>query len=143
MKRLRHRNQENESIASPSNPNLRLGGPTLIQPKQEEEFHPSQPILNERNKGKQPILSNVVSLNERGNQSQPKNKVVTPGRPIHEVRIKEANVDPGSVHLPKKKLPISNQLTLMKPKDEPFTGDMPLDEAPLAVIRPGTVTSSQ
>ncbi|XP_031373109.1 probable inactive histone-lysine N-methyltransferase SUVR2 isoform X2 [Punica granatum] len=129
LKRLKRRNQENQSIASPDNSNLRIGEAALVQPKEEEEFYPPQAILNERNKGKRPISND---LNEKGNQSRP---MVASGRPSREIRIREANVDSGTVHLPKQILPVSNQLTV-KPKDEQFTDDRLLDEAPLAVIHP-------
>ncbi|PKI51925.1 hypothetical protein CRG98_027681 [Punica granatum] len=136
LKRLKRRNQENQSIASPDNSNLRIGEAALVQPKEEEEFYPPQAILNERNKGKRPISNDV---NEKGNQSRP---MVASGRPSREIRIREANVDSGTVHLPKQILPVSNQLTV-KPKDEQFTDDRLLDEAPLAVIHPGNFISSQ
>ncbi|OWM70482.1 hypothetical protein CDL15_Pgr011958 [Punica granatum] len=129
LKRLRHRNQENQSIDSPSNSNLRISGAALVQPKQEEEFCPPEAALNERSRGKRPISND---LNERGKQSQP---MATSGRPSHEIRIREANVDSGTV-LPKQKIPVSNHLALMKPKDEPFTDDRHINESPLAMILP-------
>lgn len=145
LKRLRRRNQENESIASPGNSNHRIGGPALLQPKQEEEFQPPQLVLIEQNKGKQPVSSNMLSPNESGSQFSPKDKGFTLGRPSHEVCMKDAN-DSGTVHLPKQKLCGTNLLTAIKrfkPKDESFTEDILLDETPPIAIHPGTFISSQ
>uniref|UniRef100_A0A2P2MMV9 Histone-lysine N-methyltransferase SUVR2 isoform X1 n=1 Tax=Rhizophora mucronata TaxID=61149 RepID=A0A2P2MMV9_RHIMU len=59
-------------------------------------------------------------------------------RPSHGVCIKEPTVDSRAL-LPKEK--VHETLGLIKPKDEPFTDDMPLNdtvqyEVPIAVIRP-------
>ncbi|KAK4769644.1 hypothetical protein SAY86_027794 [Trapa natans] len=135
LKRLRHRNQENEPIASSCNPTLHIGGAALIQPKQEEFHH--QLVQNECNKGKMPDMPNEVSQNKGENQSEAKDKGVIFGGPSKGVCIKETNFDSGAICLPKNGLPVSNQVALTKPEDEPFTGEVPLDENPIVLVLPG------
>ncbi|KAK4792113.1 hypothetical protein SAY86_022548 [Trapa natans] len=125
LKRPRHRNQENDLIASPCNLDLRTGGPVLIRPKQEEEFLP-QLIPNERNKGKVPIMSKGLSINEMAYQSQRKDKGVI-GRLSNGFHQKEITSESNTFHFPKDKHLVSNQLDLIKPKDEPFIGEVPLE----------------
>lgn len=71
-----------------------------------------------KDKGKEPLLA--------------QEKRPIPERPSNGVRFKEPKVEPGVVHPPKQK-----SLTLIKPKDEPVTDDMPHFEVPIAVIHPG------
>ncbi|XP_015579282.1 probable inactive histone-lysine N-methyltransferase SUVR2 isoform X1 [Ricinus communis] len=147
LKRLRSRGQEEQASASPNNCNLIAGGPPLKKPKVEEEAvrgtnslqrspdmrksqhgsvstqnHYSQsPQVRHSYKGKEPMLPHVASEEKRPSVE----------RPSHAVQIRDPVVDRG-----KQKMPES--YALIKPKDEPFTDDLPPTdlEAPLAMIQP-------
>ncbi|TQD83725.1 hypothetical protein C1H46_030682 [Malus baccata] len=121
LKRLR-KTHGGQLSPSPSTCNPMLGGPLLIRPKVEKdelltrspdsraELHqPVSPHRSNKNKGKQPVVSNPV--------------------PQHGKRI----IESGIVLLPKHRV---DNHQLMKPKDEPFTDDMAQDEVPIAVILP-------
>ncbi|KAL6968148.1 hypothetical protein U1Q18_033952, partial [Sarracenia purpurea var. burkii] len=72
-----------------------------------------------REKGKEPLSLQV----------SPRDKKSISERSPHAVRLKE----PGNVLLPKQQ--VHNSCALIKPKDEPFTGDLPLFEVPIAAVR--------
>ncbi|XP_052211580.1 probable inactive histone-lysine N-methyltransferase SUVR2 isoform X3 [Diospyros lotus] len=73
-----------------------------------------------REKGKEPISPQIGSRDKSSNSE----------RSPHAVRIKE----PGIALLPKQQMHKSH--TLVKPKDEPFTDDLPHSVVPIAVIHP-------
>lgn len=123
LKRLRLRNHEAEDT------------PDLSKPYKEHTGagpHPSSPQPLTRNKGKQsfsPMASSdsaspPIHLGKKGKeplylQTSSGGKKTISGR-----------LPQGIVPLPKQ---VQNSLALIKPKDEPFTEDMPL-----AVLHPGT-----
>ncbi|PSR89737.1 Inactive histone-lysine N-methyltransferase [Actinidia chinensis var. chinensis] len=81
------------------------------------------PPLRLRDKGKEPL-----------SQIAPKDKKSISERSPHAVPLKEPKLEPGVVHLPKQKM--HNSRSLIKPKDEPFTDDMPQVLVPIRVIHP-------
>ncbi|XP_059626084.1 probable inactive histone-lysine N-methyltransferase SUVR2 isoform X2 [Cornus florida] len=100
------------------------GATDRTQPAKRTEFDSTSSPVHLRDKGKGP-LSPQTAQREKGSFSE---------RPAHAVLFKGPNVDPGIVLLPKQKVP--NSHALIKPKDEPFTDDMPQFEVPIAVIHP-------
>lgn len=136
LKRLRIRYEEGR--ASPSS-----GGNSLKQPKSEEDE-----LV--RNKGKQPVLSKPLSIPERSEPSQPGAAIRTqlqekgkepvsfqtgPGDKKSFSERSAHGVKPGIVLSPKKL--VHSSVTLIEPKDEPVTVDLPQFAVPLAVIPPG------
>ncbi|KAF2292701.1 hypothetical protein GH714_026810 [Hevea brasiliensis] len=144
LKRLRSRSQEGQSSQS------MMGGTSLRKPKLDDEgklganslqrspdMMKLQPGPSDSQstqvrhayKGKEPLLPQV----------SPREKRPIVERPSHGVQFKDREVDPDSVLIPKQK--VVDSYALIKPKDEPFTDDLPPDdvpryEAPIAVIRP-------
>ncbi|XP_057985034.1 probable inactive histone-lysine N-methyltransferase SUVR2 isoform X2 [Hevea brasiliensis] len=144
LKRLRSRSQEGQSSQS------MMRGTSLRKPKLDDEgklganslqrspdMMKLQPGPSDSQstqvrhayKGKEPLLPQV----------SPREKRPIVERPSHGVQFKDREVDPDSVLIPKQK--VVDSYALIKPKDEPFTDDLPPDdvpryEAPIAVIRP-------
>ncbi|KAK9282232.1 hypothetical protein L1049_005146 [Liquidambar formosana] len=85
------------------------------------------PQIRIRDKGKEPLSPQIP----------PREKRLFSERSSHAVRFKEPKVEPGIVLLPKKKVPDAH--ALIKPKNEPFTDDMPQFEVPIAIIPPDPV----
>ncbi|PSR89775.1 Inactive histone-lysine N-methyltransferase [Actinidia chinensis var. chinensis] len=81
------------------------------------------PLLRLREKGKEPL-----------SQIAPRDKKSIFERSPHAMPLKEPKLEPGIVHLPKQKM--HNSRYLIKPKDEPFTDDMPQVLVPIAAIHP-------
>ncbi|KAJ6956645.1 inactive histone-lysine N-methyltransferase SUVR2 isoform X5 [Populus alba x Populus x berolinensis] len=81
------------------------------------------------NEGKDPLLSEAASQQKRPN-------LKGSSQAVH---LKDPIVQQGIVLLPKQKMP------LIKPKDEPFTDDVPFDDAPqpIAIIRPDCASKEQ
>lgn len=163
MKRLRLRHQEGQ--ASPSFSNSR-GGTSLkwpigehtelpetrtvpLKPNSENTRAESQPISTHplsKNKGKQldvteRSVSNSSPRNLRGREKEPpapqngpREKKRISESSSNAVVLKEPKVDPGLNLFPKQKVP---DRAFIKPKDEPFTKEMPQLEVPITVIRPG------
>lgn len=119
--------------------NIGAGSPSLSPP----------PLV--RNKGKQPVLSKpLLSIPERSEPSQPgaasstqlKEKGKEPLSIQPALRDKKSMsersplaVNPGIVLSPKQG--VHNSSTLIKPKDEPLTDELPQIAVPLAAIPPG------
>lgn len=80
------------------------------------------------NEGKDPLLSEATAQQKRPN-------LKGSSQAVH---LKDPIVQQGIVLSPKQKMP------LIKPKDEPFTDDVPFDNAPqpIAIIRPGKLIQS-
>ncbi|XP_034916080.1 probable inactive histone-lysine N-methyltransferase SUVR2 isoform X1 [Populus alba] len=81
------------------------------------------------NEGKDPLLSEAAAQQKRPN-------LKGSSQAVH---LKDPIVQQGIVLLPKQKMP------LIKPKDEPFTDDVPFDDAPqpIAIIRPDCASKEQ
>ncbi|KAJ6941544.1 inactive histone-lysine N-methyltransferase SUVR2 isoform X5 [Populus alba x Populus x berolinensis] len=81
------------------------------------------------NEGKDLLLSEAAAQQKRPNLKGSSQAV----------RLKDPIVQQGIVLLPKQKMP------LIKPKDEPFTDDVPFDDAPqpIAIIRPDCASKEQ
>ncbi|KAL5792685.1 hypothetical protein ACOSP7_001279 [Xanthoceras sorbifolium] len=151
LKRLR-RGQEPRVPSSPSNASPSLGGALLIRPKVEEDELPATSSQHQSqdnvkspqfsggngraeiqrlgNKGKEPVSVHVASTENR----------CIPERSSHAVSIREPAVESGNLLLPK----VSRTQALIKPKDEPFTDGMFIDnrpkyEVPIAVIHPDSI----
>ncbi|KAF8007310.1 hypothetical protein BT93_K1342 [Corymbia citriodora subsp. variegata] len=139
LKRLRLRNQESHSLASPSNQNSRLGR-TSFQPMVErQEIQSSSVQQNSMNKGKQPISPMALAVIERNNLSQ-----------LSTTKVSETcsamSFDTSIRIRDKGKGPLSPQFIdgssipgrpCDEPKDERYDDDEPLNETPIAVILPG------
>ncbi|XP_011015241.1 PREDICTED: histone-lysine N-methyltransferase SUVR2-like isoform X1 [Populus euphratica] len=84
-------------------------------------------------KGKEPILPEAAPQEKRPNLKGS----------LQAVHIKDPVVQPSAFLSPKQKVPHSR--ALIKPKDEPFTGDMPFEDArqPIAIIRPDSASKEQ
>lgn len=87
-------------------------------------------LENHSYKGKEPVSPQDAS---------------TPKRASHALCIRGPTVEPAIVPSPKKV--VSSTHVFIRPKDEPFTDDMftdnaPQYEAPIAVIRPGTIDTN-
>ncbi|XP_010262437.1 PREDICTED: probable inactive histone-lysine N-methyltransferase SUVR2 isoform X2 [Nelumbo nucifera] len=80
------------------------------------------PRIHHRDKGKE-LLSIQISPREKRSLSLA-------------VCLKESNIEPGNVLLPKEKPNSHCYNALMKPKSEPFTDELPQFELPLAMICP-------
>jgi hypothetical protein len=80
------------------------------------------------NEGKDPLLSEATAQQKRPN-------LKGSSQAVH---LKDPIVQQGIVLSPKQKMP------LIRPKDEPFTDDVPFDNAPqpIAIIRPGKLIQS-
>ncbi|CAN6684610.1 unnamed protein product [Malus baccata var. baccata] len=95
---------------SPSTCNPMLPRDITRSPDSRAELQqPVSPHLGNKNKGKQPVVSNPLA--QHGKRS----------------------TESGIIFLPKQRVDTHQ---LMKPKDEPFTDDMAQDEVPIAVILP-------
>ncbi|XP_057507370.1 probable inactive histone-lysine N-methyltransferase SUVR2 isoform X2 [Actinidia eriantha] len=81
------------------------------------------PPLRLREKGKEPLPPQLA----------PRDKKTISGRSPHAVHLEEHNVKRGVVLFPKQ---VHNSHTLIKPKDEPFSEDIPQFEVPIDVIHP-------
>lgn len=81
-------------------------------------------------------ISSPMRLRARGKtpQSAQKENISISGRSSEGAYMKGPMVDVGSVLPPKQ---ISSNIAFIKPKDEPFTDDLPQCEVPIAVILPG------
>lgn len=91
----------------------------------------SHPSLD-RNKGKQPMFADSLVPQEELPSSQPSD--VDKSLPVP----RRAGSTSGSgIPVSPTKNAIANQ-TLIKPKDEPITDDLPTLEVPVAIIRPGS-----
>lgn len=163
LKRLRLRHQEGQ--ASPSLSNSRAGT-SLKRPIGEHdelpetctvplmpnseitraELRPISPHPVSKNKGKQidvtvRSVSNSSPRNLRGREKEPpapqndprKKKRISDGS-SNAVVLKEPKVGTGLNLFPKQKVP---DRALIKPKDEPFTEEMPQLELPITMIHPG------
>ncbi|KAF7119975.1 hypothetical protein RHSIM_Rhsim13G0039700 [Rhododendron simsii] len=110
---------------------------------------PLSPLPLVRNKGKQPVLSKPLSIPERSEPSQPgaasRTQLKEKGKeplsiqtgPRDKKSFSERSthaVKPGIVLSPKQL--VSSSITLIEPKDEPVTDDLPQFTVPLAVITP-------
>lgn len=121
-----------------------MGGEKLpaSSPQQHSQDRAKSPRFNAGNvrlenqhrsyKGKEPISPQVAHKQNRCDPLR-----------ASALCIRDPTVEAGDVPLTKKGL---SNLELIKPKDEPFTEDMytnntPQYEAPIAVIRPGTIGS--
>ncbi|KAM7521748.1 hypothetical protein LguiA_011650 [Lonicera macranthoides] len=162
LKRLRLRHQEGQ--ASPSLSNSRTGTSlkrpigehdelpetctVTLMPNSEitrAELRPISPHPVSKSKGKQidvtvRSVSNSSPRNLRGREKEPpapqndprKKKRISDGS-SNAVVLKEPKVDAGLNLFPKQKVP---DRALIKPKDEPFTEEMPQLELPITVIHP-------
>lgn len=106
------------------------------QPASADGIHPDVRKRTESNSNSSPIC-----LRDRGKepllpQNGRREKRSISEMSSHAVCIKDPKVDAGIIRPPKQKVP--NSHALIKPKDEPFTDDMPRFEVlPIAVIHPG------
>ncbi|XP_031112413.1 probable inactive histone-lysine N-methyltransferase SUVR2 isoform X1 [Ipomoea triloba] len=133
LKRLRLKYQDGQPPHSCNNASTALTGSKLKKPKVEVDEVPndhqsqqqsnggrtaqSQPATYARNKGKQPISPNS-----------------------HPVQPRDRGKEHLAIHSASQKT--SGTLALIKPKDEPFTDDMPHYEAPLACLPPEPTNES-
>ncbi|XP_044501339.1 probable inactive histone-lysine N-methyltransferase SUVR2 isoform X2 [Mangifera indica] len=151
LKRLR-RGHEASATPSTSNSSPMSGGALLREPKLEEAELPSTSMQQQSQdktealqlstgnvrvdtpcptyKRKKPVLPTIASAENR----------CISVRASHGVHIRNPIFESGNVLLPK----VPNSQALIKPKDEPFTDDMLMDdrpqyEVPIAVIHPGSL----
>ncbi|XP_058207893.1 probable inactive histone-lysine N-methyltransferase SUVR2 isoform X1 [Rhododendron vialii] len=130
LKRLRLRYHEAEDMTDSSQPYKEHTGAGT---------HPSSPQPLTRNKGKQPVSpkpsSDLASppIHLRGKGKEPLYLQTASG----EKKTISGRSPQGVVPLPKQ---VQNSLALIKPKDEPFTEDMPQFEVPLAVVHPAPLS---
>ncbi|XP_074349555.1 putative inactive histone-lysine N-methyltransferase SUVR2 isoform X1 [Apium graveolens] len=84
-------------------------------------------------------ISSPMRARARGKtpQSAQKENISISGRPSDGAQMKGPLVDVGSVLPPKQK--ISSNTAFIKPKDEPFTDDLPQCEVPITVILPDSL----
>ncbi|KAL6968934.1 hypothetical protein U1Q18_020398 [Sarracenia purpurea var. burkii] len=130
-----------------SQPSVRNNGKQVILPKSssgQERFGPSQPGATDRtqavvtNRIESGSVSHPICLREKGKeplspQIVSRDKKAISGSSHNALRLKEPMVEHGVVLLSKQ---VNNSQALIKPKDEPFTEDMPHFEVPIAVIHP-------
>ncbi|XP_043805112.1 probable inactive histone-lysine N-methyltransferase SUVR2 isoform X2 [Manihot esculenta] len=95
-------------------------------------YDSDSPHVRHAYKGKEPLLPQVA----------PREKRPVVERSPHAVRFKDSTVDPDGALIPTQKVLDSH--ALLKPKDEPYTDDLPPDdvpryETPIAVIRPDSI----
>ncbi|GAB4830093.1 hypothetical protein Ancab_019735 [Ancistrocladus abbreviatus] len=109
------------------------------------DSRPVSPPPQLRNKGKQPVSP---QMGVRGkfqepvlSQAAPSAKKTTAERTSQALQIKEYRVEQGTTAASGEKMSGSN--ALIKPKDEPFTDDMPPYEVPLAVVHPESVNEER
>ncbi|KAI3749567.1 hypothetical protein L2E82_20181 [Cichorium intybus] len=154
LKRLRLRHQEGQPSPSCTNSNPNSSITPLKKPKLEIDDIPyaiPKSQSQSRNKGKQPVLDNNVGheaqtdvTNESGIRLRHKrDKGKEPLLPQIGNGEKRSVSDRPSSHGVRFKEPKIKQspLALIKPKDEPLTDDTSPVVAPLAVIRPESLTN--
>lgn len=135
LKRLRLRYQEGQ--ASPSTNNSSAGN-SLKRPRREEEGELPGPRYQNQSQGEANPSShgNNLRLNKtQTSQIVARGKSLVAAKSSNASKLKEPKTEPGGQLSPKQKM--SGSLALIKPKDEPYTDDMPQFEVPIAVIHPG------
>ncbi|XP_050388284.1 probable inactive histone-lysine N-methyltransferase SUVR2 isoform X2 [Argentina anserina] len=143
LKRIRLQNRECPVSPSSNSCNPMSGGTSLIEPKVEavevlDTHSGQQPQDTSHSPELRPPVSPHSGIKDKGKKPLVSKPLAWQGKSFSEgssndVRFKETVVEPGIVLLPKQK---ANSLTLIQPKDEPFTDDMAQDEVPIAVIHP-------
>ncbi|XP_025888621.1 probable inactive histone-lysine N-methyltransferase SUVR2 isoform X2 [Solanum lycopersicum] len=134
LKRLRLRFQEGQ--ASPSSNNS-SAGTSLKRPRREEEGELSGPRYQNQLQGEANPSSVRKNLRLNETQTSPitsRGQSSVSAKSSHASKLKEPKTEPGGELSSKQKM--SGSLALIKPKDEPYTDDMPLFEVPIAVIHP-------
>ncbi|PHT30269.1 hypothetical protein CQW23_30139 [Capsicum baccatum] len=129
LKRLRLRYQEGQASPSANNSSA---GPSLKRPRQEEEDELPGPRYQNKSQGEA-----NPSTHRNNTQTSPvvsRVKSLAVAKSSHASKLKEPKTEPGGELSPKQKM--SGALALIKPKDEPYTDDMPQFEVPIAVIHP-------
>ncbi|KAF8394235.1 hypothetical protein HHK36_020442 [Tetracentron sinense] len=117
-----------EPVLSQTSPvQERAGASQLCLRERRSESNSITPPTHLRDKGKEPISPQIAPRETRS----------VSGRSSHVVYFKEPKVEPGTVLLPKRKVPsIHDDDSLINPKSEPFTDDLPQFEVPIAMIHP-------
>ncbi|MCD7472247.1 hypothetical protein HAX54_013274 [Datura stramonium] len=134
LKRLRLRYLEGQ--ASPST--INSGAETsLKRPRREEEGELPGRHYQNQSQGEANPSSHRNNLRLNETQTSPivsRGKSFVAAKSSHASKLKEPKTEPGGELSPKQKM--SGSLALIKPKDEPYTDDMPQFEVPIAVIHP-------
>ncbi|KAL3359272.1 hypothetical protein AABB24_016038 [Solanum stoloniferum] len=134
LKRLRLRYQEGQ--ASPSSNNS-SAGTSLKRPRREEEGELSGPRYQNQSQGEANPSSVRKNLRLNETETSPiasRGQSSVAAKSSHALKLKEPKTEPGVELSSKQKM--SGSLSLIKPKDEPYTDDMPQFEVPIAVIHP-------
>ncbi|KAK6780693.1 hypothetical protein RDI58_022877 [Solanum bulbocastanum] len=134
LKRLRLRYQEGQASPSSNNSNA---GTSLKRPRREEEGELSGPRYQNQSQGEANPSSVRKNLRLNETQTSPIASRVqssVAAKSSHASKLKEPKTEPGGDLSSKQKM--SRSLALIKPKDEPYTDDMPQVEVPIAVIHP-------
>ncbi|XP_055813114.1 probable inactive histone-lysine N-methyltransferase SUVR1 isoform X2 [Solanum dulcamara] len=134
LKRLRLRYQEGQ--ASPSTNNSSAGN-SLKRPRREEEGELPGPRYQNQSQGEANPSShgnNLRLYETQTSQIVARGKSLVAAKSSNASKLKEPKAEPGGQLSPKQKM--SGSLALIKPKDEPYTDDMPQFEVPIAVIHP-------
>ncbi|KAK4366161.1 hypothetical protein RND71_014041 [Anisodus tanguticus] len=133
LKRLRLRYQ---GQASPSANNSSAGN-SLKRPRRGEEGELPGPCYENQSQREANPSSHRNNLRLNETQTSPimsRGTSLVAAKASRASKLKEPKKEPGGEQSPKQKM--LGSLALIKPKDEPYTDDMPQFEAPIAVIHP-------
>ncbi|CAN4093185.1 unnamed protein product [Withania somnifera] len=134
LKRLRLRYQEGQASPSANNSSA---GTSLKRPRREEEGDLPGPRYQNQSQGEANPSSQRNNPRLDETQTSPimsRGKSLISTKSSHAPKLKEPKKEPGGELSPKQKM--SGSLALIKPKDEPYTDDVPQFEVPIAVIHP-------
>lgn len=132
---MRLKYQDGQPSHSCNNASTALTVSTLKKPKLEVDEVP-----NDHHQSRSMVDLAPQSNGGRTGQSQPAIYAINKGKqPIspnsHPVQPRDRGIEHPAIHSASQKT--SGTLALIKPKDEPFTDDMPHYEAPIAFLPPG------
>ncbi|XP_059297613.1 probable inactive histone-lysine N-methyltransferase SUVR2 [Lycium ferocissimum] len=134
LKRLRLRYQEGQPSPSANNSSART---SLKRLRRGEEGELPGSRFQNQSQGEANPSSHRDNLRLNGTQTSPimsRGTSSVAAKASHASILKEPKKEPGGELSPKQKM--LGSLALIKPKDEPYTDDMPQFEAPIAVIHP-------